>query len=119
MQAKLIINGEDFSPWLRENGLQQTEIVRQGRSVVALDGTEYRGEVRKRGISASLVEVRDTTWQRLQTALRARPALVAYVDDSAGPAQGLFYVSGLTASAETVRGGHTYFSGGAFTLEER
>ena len=39
MQAKLIINGEDFSPWLRENGLQQTEIVRQGRSVVALDGT--------------------------------------------------------------------------------
>ena len=109
MQAKLIINGEDFSPWLRENGLQQTEIVRQGRSVVALDGTEYRGEVRKR----------DTTWQRLQTALRARPALVAYVDDSAGPAQGLFYVSGLTASAKTVRGGHTYFSGGAFTLEER
>lgn len=119
MEAILIINGVDFTPWLLAGGLQQTEVPRLQRSVVTLDGVSHRQEVIKRGISASLVEVRDTTWQRLQTALGTRPALVSYIDDSAGSAQRLFYVSGLTASAKTVRGGHTYFSGGAFTLEER
>ena len=37
MEAILIINGTDFSPYLRSGGLEQTEIVRQGREVTALD----------------------------------------------------------------------------------
>lgn len=119
MRAILIINNVDFTPWLRAGGLQQTEIVRRGRSVVALDGTEYRSEILKRGISVSLVELRDVTWYRLQDALKTRPATVRYIDDRLGETVRQFYVGGPTAAAKTVRGGHTYFSGGAFSLEEK
>lgn len=117
MEAKLTVNGVDFAPWLKENGLRQTEVLRKGRSVVTLDGTEHRAGIVKRHISASLVELRDETWCRLLAALQDRPAQVRYLDDSAGETQGLFHVSNPSASAKTVRGGHTYFSGGTFELE--
>lgn len=119
MRAILIINGVDFTPWLRSGGLQQTEIVRQGREVTALDGTVYRAEIRKRGISAGLVELRDDTWRRLLAALEVRPVQARYADDRLGVCTKLFYVSGPSAAAKTVRGGHTYFSGGGFELEEK
>lgn len=119
MQAILIINGTDFTPYLSAGGLEQTEIIRQGRSVVALDGTEYRSETVKRGISVGLVELRDDTWRRLQEALRVRPATVRYLDDRLGDVTKRFYVTGPAAAAQTVRGGHTYFTGGSFTLEEK
>ena len=114
MRAILIINNVDFTPWLRSGGLHQTEIVRGGGG-----GTEYRSEIIKRGISVSLVELRDVTWYRLQDALKTRPATVRYIDDRLGETVRQFYVGGPTAAAKTVRGGHTYFSGGAFSLEEK
>lgn len=119
MEAKLIINGTDFTPWLLAGGLQQTEVLRLSRSVVTLDGVSHRQEVVKRGISVSLVELRDATWYRMVDALRTRPAAVRYIDDRYGDTTRLFYVGSPTASAKTVRGGHTYFQGGSFTLEEK
>lgn len=119
MEAKLIINGVDFSPWLLSGGLQQTEVCRLSRSVVTLDGALHRREEVKRGISVSLVELRDVTWYRLLSALRERPAAVEYIDDRLGETTRLFYVTGPAAAAKTVRGGRTYFSGGTFTLEEK
>ena len=118
MQAILIINGTDFTPWLLSGGLQQTEVLRLSRNVVTLDGVSHQQEVVKRGIAVSLVELRDGTWMRLLAALQARPASVAYTNASAGSTTHLFHVSGPSATAKTVRGGHTYFQGGAFTLEE-
>lgn len=119
MKAILIINGTDFTPWLQSGGLQQMEITRRGRSVVDLNGTEYRNEIIKRSIAVSLIEMRDTTWYRLIAALRIRPATVRYIDDDLGDVTKKFYISGPTAAAKTVRGGHTYFSGGALSLEEK
>lgn len=119
MEAKLIINGVDFSPWLLAGGLRQSETYRLSRSVVTLDGTAHRQEAVKRIIAASLVELRDETWYRLLAALRERPAAVRYVDDHLGDTTRLFYVTGPAAAAKTVRGGRTYFSGGTFTLEEK
>ena len=119
MKAILIINGVDFSPWLLSGGLQQTEVPRLARSVVTLDGVSHQQSVVKRGITASMVEMRDTTWYRLADALKTRPAVVRYIDDRYGDTTRLFYVSNPTASAKTVRGGHTYFQGGSFTLEEK
>ena len=119
MEAILIINGVDFTPWLLAGGLQQTEVPRLQRSVVTLDGVSHRQEVVKRGISAALVELRDTTWHRLLAALQTRPASVRYIDGVYGDTTRLFYVSGPTAAARTVRGGHTYFQGASFTLEEK
>ena len=119
MRATLIINGTDFSPYLRSGGLQQTEIPRQGRSVVALDGTAYRSEIIKRGLSVGLIDMKDTEWRRMLEALRDRPVQARYMDDRMGDVTKAFYVTGPTAAARTVRGGHTYFTGGSFELEEK
>ena len=119
MRAILIINGIDFSPYLSAEGLIQTEIVRQGREVVDLNGTSYRSEIIKRGISAELIDLRDDVWYKLTAALRERPAQVRYIDDRLGEVVKTFYVSVPTAAAKTVRGGHTWFSGGSFELEEK
>ena len=118
MQAKLTINGVDFAKWCKEDGITQSDIVRQGRSVVVLDGTEYRGEIHKRGLQVSLVEVRDQTLRTLLAALTS-PAEVAYTDMTGEDRQRVFYVSSPTATAKTVRGGNTYYSGVSFSLEER
>lgn len=119
MQAILIINGVDFTPYLRSSGLQQMEVSRQGRRVVDLDGTAYQAEIIKRGISVGLVDLRDTAWYKLIAALRDRPATVRYIDDRMGDCTKLFYITGPTAAAKTVRGGHTWFTGGTFELEEK
>ncbi len=118
MRAKLIINGEDFTPWVREGGLIQREITRQTRSVVTLGGIEYRSEVPKRSIEVSLTKMRDGTWRRLLDALARRPAYVTYVDDKLGETTRRFYVSGPSATTDKVLGNATCFSGGSFTLEE-
>lgn len=119
MKAILIINGTDFSPWLQSGGLQQMETIRRGRSVVDLNGTEYRDEIIKRAITVALIEMKDTVWYKLIAALRPRPAAVRYIDDDLGDVTKIFYISGPTAAAKTVRGGHTYFTGGTFSLEEK
>lgn len=119
MRAILVINNVDFTPYLRSGGLQQTEVIRQGRSVVDLNGTAYRAEIVKRGISVGLVDMRDVIWYKLAAALRDRPAAVRYIDDRLGETTRLFYIAGPTSAAKTVRGGHTYFTGGSFELEEK
>ena len=119
MRAILIINGIDFGPDLRSEGLIQTEITRQGRAVVDLNGTSYRAGIIKRGISAELVEVRDEVWYRLAAALRERPVQVRYIHDRLGEVVKTFYVSGPSAAARTVRGRHTWFSNVSFELEEK
>lgn len=119
MQAKLIINGVDFTPWILEEGMEQYELTRQERSVVGLDGIDYRSWVAKRGISVSLTRMKDTTWHSLLDALRTRPATVEYIDDATGEARKLFYVSAPSATTRVVRGNTTYFGGGSFTLEEK
>lgn len=119
MRAKLIINGVDFTPWVLEEGLEQYEILRQERSVVTLDGVDYRSSAVKRGMSVSLTRMKDDTWHRLLGALRTRPVRVEYVDDLHGEMQKLFYVSGPTATTRAVRGNTTYYGGGSFSLEEK
>lgn len=119
MRVKLRINGVDFSPWILEEGLEQYEIPRQSRSVVCLDGVEYRTEIIKRGIRVSLTRMRDETWLRMLEALRARPARVEYIDETWGDTSRLFWVSSPQAATRAVRGNTTYFTGGSFTLEER
>lgn len=119
MRAKLIINGADFTPWILEEGMEQYEILRQERSVVGLDGIDYRSGVVKRGIKVSLTRMKDTTWYGLLDALRVRPATVEYIDDAMGEMRKLFYVSAPSATTRMVRGNTTYFGGGSFTLEEK
>lgn len=118
MNAELKLNGYDVTPWLKEGGLKQTEIVRLSRSVVTLNGIKYQGEVIKRGIAAAFVEMRDANWTKILQAIETRPVRVEYIDDRTGRKIADFWVSGPAAAAKVVRGGITYFNGGALTLEE-
>lgn len=118
MQIEFVLNDFDAGPWLIEGGLTQSEIVRLGRSVVTLNGTKHQSEIRKRGITANFMEMRDESWYALNKALSIRPVVVKYVDDSMGPRIAKFLVSNPSAAAKTVQGGITYFDKGTVTLEE-
>lgn len=118
MEAKLKINGVDFIPWVKEGGIQQTDIKRQSRSVVTLDGTLYQTEVIKRGISVNLVEMRDATLFRLTDAL-TNPAVAEYTDKNGGTLEKTFYISGPHVTEKTIMGGNTYLNGISFSMEER
>ena len=117
MQIKLTINGVDFAPWVAENGLTRSPLVRQGRSIVVLNGTEYRTDVRKHSLEVQLVELRDNTLSTLTAALSS-PATVLFTDNQGNDLSRTMYVTGPTEPAKTVRGGNTYYSGVSFTLEE-
>lgn len=117
MQIKLTINGVDFAPWVAENGLTRSPLVRQSRSIVVLNGTEYRTDVRKHSLEVQLVELRDNTLATLTAALSS-PATVLFTDNQGNDLSRTMYVTGPTEPAKTVRGGNTYYSGVSFTLEE-
>lgn len=118
MEAKLIINGVDFAPWCKSGGIQQQYTIRRSRSVVATDGTEYEKSIKKRHITVSLVELRDSTWLTLAAALRTNPAAVTYTDADFGELVKTFKLSSPQGTAKTVTGGNTYWSGINFTMEE-
>lgn len=118
MKAFLILNGFDVSPWLKEEGLEQYEIVRKSREVVTLNGIMNRGEITKRGITAKFVDMRDKTWYAVKAAIRTRPVRVRYLDDDLGEREADFWVTDPRSVAKVVRGGTTTFSGGSLTLEE-
>ena len=118
MQAKLTINGMDMTPWLAREGLVLTPLVRQSRSVVTLDGREYRTEIVMHSITAQFVELRDNTLGKIRAALSS-PATVTFTDDFGNELTRVMYVTGPTVTAKTVQGGHTYYSGVSITLEER
>lgn len=118
MQYTMFINSVDFSPYLRENGVQQYTVTRNARSVVTMDGTLFRSAVEKVGLRVQLREVRDKNLADLTAAL-SQQVPVKYTDRKLGDVTKTFYVTGLTATTKTVRGGNTYWSGVSFTLEER
>lgn len=119
MEAKLKVNGVDFSRWIKVEGLQFERVSRQSRDVTTMDGTLYRTEITKQAISVELVEMRDNTLALLKTGLLTSPATVEATDDNGQTVTGTYYVSGPSYTAKTVRGGNTYFSGVSFELEEQ
>lgn len=118
MQIKLTINGVNFAPWVAEGGMSYSPLVRQSRSIVVLNGTEYRTDVRKHSWTVQLVELRDNTLATLAAALTS-PATVLFTDKAGNDLSRTMYVTGPDYTAKTVRGGNTYYSGVSFTLEEK
>lgn len=119
MEANVIINNVDFSPWIAEGGITYKEIYRQGRDIVALDGTLYRSQIKKRGMDISLVELRDNTLAILKQALVTSPATVTFRWSTGESLTRTMYISDQSEEAKTVRGGNTYYSGISFSLEEK
>ena len=110
MQAALTVNGYDFARWAQAEGIQQYDILRQSREVVA--------QVRKAGLRVALTEVRDVTLAAMTAALAVSPAAVTFTGRNGAEQTRRFYVTGPEAAEKTVRGGITYWSGVTFTLEE-
>lgn len=119
MEAKLKVNGVDFSRWIKAEGLQFERVSRQSRDVTTMDGTLYRSEISKQAISVELVELRDNTLALLKTGMLTSPATVEATDENGQTVTGTYYISGPSYTAKTVRGGNTYFSGVSFELEEQ
>ena len=110
MQLKLIVNGVDHSLWLAENGLVRSPLVRQSRSIVTLNGTEWRTDIQKHQLEASYVELRDSTLAKLKASLKASsPATVTFTDDDGNDLTRTMYWSGPRVTAKKVKGGNTYY----------
>lgn len=120
MQLKLVVNGVDHSLWLAENGLVRSPLVRQSRSIVTLNGTEWRTDIQKHQLEASYITMRDSTLQALKASLKtASPATVTFTDDEGNNLTRTMYWSGPTVTAKKVEGGNTYYNGVSVTYEER
>lgn len=119
MQAKWILNGLDVSLWLRENGVAYSEIHRQSRSVITLDGTLEQAAVIKRGLTLDFMTLGDKKLAELEQALETRPVTLIYTEKKRTTATKLFYVTAFDSGVKTVRGGNTYWSGVRLGLEER
>lgn len=119
METKLIINGTDFSPWVKEDGIKYGATYRQSRDVVVLSGTLYRAQIEKYTLSVSLVELRDNTMATLKAAMLTNPATVQFTTPSGETLTRSCYLSDPSEGAKTVKGGNTYYSGVSFAVEER
>lgn len=118
MQAKLIINGVDFTPFIVEGGIVQTDVERQLVQVVTLDGHLWRRSKRFRGIQVSLRTLRDEYYKKAAAALNTDQASVTYTDRDTGEnVTRTFYIMERRAGIKEVRGGNTYWHNAGFYLE--
>ena len=118
MQAKLTINGVDFTPFIVEGGIVQTDVERQTVQVVTLDGHLWRRSKRFRGIQVSLRTLRDEHYKKAAAALNADQVSVTYTDrDTGEDLTRTFYVMERSAGIKQVKGGNTYWHNGNFYLE--
>lgn len=119
MQFSIKINGVDFAPYIRADGVRFEETTRTSRAVTVLNGTSYRAEITKLRATVDLVEMRDSAWDNLRAALQQRPATVEFTKPDGTTAAKQFYVIGLREPVRNVKGGNTYFRNVSFNLEEK
>ena len=118
MQAKLTINGVDFTPFIIEGGIVQTDVDRQLMQVVTLDGTLWRRSKRVRGIRVELRTLRDEYYKIAASAISADKVSVIYTDRDTGEnTTGVFYVMERSAAVKRVSGGNTFWQSAGFYLE--
>lgn len=117
MQAKVVINSVDFSGLVAREGITQTEIRRQSRTVVTLDGTEQRTYIPKRQFNISFLEMPEARLQQLAAAI-TQPSTVEILDRELGLITRSFWVEGLTNVNKIVEGDTTYMNGVSLTMVE-
>lgn len=119
MIAKLIINGVDFIPFLREGGVEQYPVVRQSVAVVYLNGDLTERRLEKRGMNLAALKLRDSHRETVMAALKAAsPVVVQYTDQEMGERTAKFYVRDVKSNIKNIAGGNTWWNNITFTLEE-
>ena len=118
MQAKLTINGVDFTPFIIEGGILQTDVERQLTQVITLDGALRRRCKRARGIRVTLRTLRDEYYIIAAKVIAADQVNVTYTDRDTGEnITGVFYVMERSAAVKRIAGGNTYWQSAGFYLE--
>ena len=117
MEAKAIYNGFDLAHWAKESGIVQSSVARVSKSIVALDGSLIKKEIRKRAVSISLVEIKDSTLRTITAAITPKGTF-EYTDRDVGNRTALFYAHIPAGTETTIRGGITYWNGVTVELEE-
>ena len=120
-KASLTINAVSFNDWLAEDGIKYSVIERSSRTVVALDGTEYRRSIKKDHLEVDLLDLPSSEYSKVEAAIAsASPALVTYVTKAGVLRSSIpFYVSSPQPTAHRVIGDETYFSGISFDMDEK
>lgn len=82
MRASLIINGKDFGPYIKEDGIKFSKVYRNQKSIITRAGTKYESSIEKTKITVDLLsKMYDSLFIELMTFLRAaNPATVTYND---------------------------------------
>lgn len=117
-QATLLRGNVDFSPYVAPDGVAQGYTIRQGRSVVTLDGTKHAKEIKKRTLSVAL---RDMYEDELAALFSGAVFLASwtYLDAATSAATKSFYLTGPTVRQRIARDGRTLCGGISFELEEQ
>lgn len=118
MEYKLKINGVDITPFVREGGIQQSEVKRQSRRVVTLDGNLHLAEVTKRTQTVHLRQLRTEELKIIFDLISVAVAQVTFTDKALGEITRQFAITWRNAGVRKVEGGNTYWSGATFTMEE-
>ena len=118
MIAKLILNGTDISRYLAQSGISQSPVYRQERSVVTLDGMEYRTSIPKVRLDVEFTRLRASQLYNI-IGLVSQPSTVTYLDQDGQEKTKTFWVEGPETTQEVVISGITYVEGGSMTLVER
>ena len=121
MRVQLIVNGFDMGPYIQSDGLTESPIERIKKSVVVMDGTEYRTTIEKIKIDVKLLDMPDNELRPIENAIALHyPAIVTYTSKKGRTYSSVpFYPTTPTANAKKVLGDTTYWSGISFTLEEK
>lgn len=121
MRVMLEINDVDFHDWLAEDGIKYSPIERVKRSVVCMNGKEFRKTIEKQKLDVTLLDMPDEELAKAEAALaKAYPARVNYMDKKGVEHTGvLFYPSGISANIKKVIGTITYWTNITFSLEEQ
>ena len=121
MRYRLEINGVDFSSWIEEDGITQSPIERVKRSIVTMDGTEYRTIIEKQKLDVKLLDMPDSELEQVIAAIALHyPALVTYTSKNGQTYSSVpFYATTPTAKVKKVYGSLTYLGDISFSLEEK
>lgn len=120
MKTVLIINGQDFLPFLAEEGIAYSQESRVERSVVTLNGRLYKTEKKAFPMTINLLPMNDEALGIVLSALSVSPATVVYVDrQTRTQNSGAFYVGGIAFTESYIAGNGTEMTGISFTLTPR
>lgn len=128
MKASLIINGKEFGPFIKEEGIKFSKISRNSKSIITMDGTLYKTEKEAMKIQVDLLDMYDNMtidgveegFSVLMSKLNTNPVVVSYSDFEKGTYiyNKEFYVSDLNYGTKTtLNEGLTFMSGASFSLE--